>query len=129
MAMNYLTQYGITKQTGLDFEEIDITDKFQLEAQINTARRNYNKLLKTYDMIDENMIENQRKMKLKGKEVIERAGREGKRPNDLFSIDDDYIELEIEREALKTGKDMISAQMSFVNNDLRILNSALYNKF
>lgn len=126
--INYLTKYGITEHKN-EFEELDINDRMELESQINGVRQRYHKLLNVMDSIDTQILENQYNISKLSKKVIEQARIENKRPNDLFSVDDEYLELEFERDALKTGKEMIVSQINFVNNDLRILNSAFYNKF
>ena len=126
--LNYLLAYGVS-QKAPRFEEIDINDKMALESQINTTRKNYFDLLKLMDEIDGKLLEVKQKISAKSKTVIEDAKKQGVRPNELYSTDEDYLKLDFEREALMAGKEMISKQITFIQSDLRILNSTFYNKF
>lgn len=126
--LNYLLAYGVS-QKAPRFEEIDVTDKMALETQINAARTDYFKLLNIMDEIDEKLLDVKKRISYKSKYIIQKAREDGVRPNELYSLDDEYIELEYEQDALRAGKEMISSQITFIQNDLRILNNTFYNKF
>lgn len=126
--LNYLMAYGVSAKAPR-FEEIDINDKIAMEDQINGIRSDYFKLITLMDELDGKILDVKKRIKIKSKYIIEKARSEGLKPNELFSTDDEYIELEYELEALKAGKEMVASQISFAQNDLRILNSTFYSKF
>ena len=63
------------------------------------------------------------------KVLTEDAERENKRVNILLSTDVEYIELEAKRDALRAGLSMVKENLDQCRSDLRILNSAMYQKF
>lgn len=125
---DYLLSYGVERHTPA-YQELDIHDKLMLQDQINTARRGYFEMLQLMDEVQSKMLEVSERMKQESKRVMEQAGSEGVRPNSLFSQDDEYLSLEAKKEALSAGMNLITEQLNFYKNDLRILNSAFYAKF
>ena len=122
----YLVNYGIKKHT-FDYSDIDVNDRLMLQDQINEVRRNYSQLLKLLDDVQGKILECNAKLSKRSKELV--SENEGTRINVLLNQDDEYLTLEAEQQALKTGASMINAQIDFCKNDLRILNSVFYNKF
>lgn len=123
---DYLINYGIQKTT-IDYFDLDVNDRLQLEGQINLVRKNYNKLLTLLDDIQGKYLDCTAKLSKRAKELIGEGT--GTRNNNIFMSDDDYVSLEAEQQALKSGMNMINAQIDYCKNDLRILNSVFYNKF
>ena len=126
--LNYLLAYGVS-QKAPRFEEIDINDKLALEKQINTTRKKYFDLIGLMDEIDQKLLETKKQINYKSKDIIQEAKTKGIRPNELYSTDEEYLKLDYKQEALRAGKEMISKQITFIQSDLRILNSTFYNKF
>lgn len=119
----YLTHYGVQKQQ-MNYRDIDINDRLLLEEQINESRKQYSNLLNLLDEIQGKYIQCSAQMAIRSKEIISAGGK-----NSAFSTDDNYIELEAEMTALKSGMNMVNANIEYCKNDLRILNSVFYNKF
>lgn len=126
--LNYLIAYGVTADAPV-YDEIDIIDKQKLEEQLNVSRKRYMDLLSVMDDIDSKLLDVKRRIGSKSKSVLQEAKEKGVRPNELYSTDDDYMALEYEQDALRVGKEMVNAQIGFVQSDLKILNSTFYNKF
>lgn len=124
--LNYLVNYGVKKHT-LDYQDIDINDRLALQDQINEVRRNYSNLLALLDDVQGKYLDCTARLSIKSKEIIAEA--QGARTNAVFATNDEYLELEAEQLALKSGMNMINAQIDYCKNDLRILNSVFYNKF
>lgn len=124
--LDYLVNYGIQK-TNIDFDDIDINDRLQLQEQINTVRSNYKKLLNLLDDIQGKYLECSNDLSARTKELI--ISNEGVKNNSMFMMDDAYMVLEAKQEALKTGMSMVNSQIEYCKSDLRILNSVFYNKF
>lgn len=124
--LDYLTNYGIQKHS-IDYEDIDINDRLLLQDQINQARKNYSKLLSLLDDVHNKYLICIEKIAKRSKDVI--GQNSGTRLNNAFSTDDEYLTLDAEAQALKSGMTMINAQIDFYKNDLKILNSVFYNKF
>lgn len=127
--MHWLMQYGVKRQASVDYDDLDIHDKLMLEGQINKARKNCGQLLQLMDEIQEELVSVSRKMSLLVKRLTEDAERENKRVNILLSTDAEYIELEAKRDALRAGLSMVKENLDQCRSDLRILNSAMYQKF
>lgn len=123
---DYLVNYGIKKYQ-INHDDLDINDRLMLQEQINKVRKNYSSLLNLLDDVQERYLNVSKKLTNRSKEIIESSN--GARVNNIYSSDDEYISLEAEQQALKTGMQMINAQIDFCKNDLRILNSVFYNKF
>lgn len=123
---DYLVNYGIKKHQ-INHDDLDINDRLMLQEQINKVRKNYSSLLNLLDDVQERYLNVSKKLTNRSKEIIESSN--GTRVNNIYSSDDEYISLEAEQQALKTGMQMINAQIDFCKNDLRILNSVFYNKF
>ena len=126
--LDYLVNYGVKKHT-ISYEDVDINDRLALQDQINDVRRNYSKLLKLLDDVQGKYIDCKNRLSRKSKEIISDCKLQGIRANEVFATDDEYLELEAEAEALKSGLQMINNQIDFCKSDLRILNSVFYNKF
>ena len=124
--IDYLLNYGVKRNT-IDCQDLDVNDRLQLQDQINNARQNYSKLLELLDDIQGKYIDCSIRLSRKTKELIEQ--NEGVKNNSLFNCNDEYLALETEIQALKTGISMVNEQIDFYKNDLRILNSVFYNKF
>lgn len=124
--LNYLVNYGVKKHT-LDYQDIDINDRLALQDQINEVRRNYSNLLALLDDVQGKYLDCTARLSIKSKEIIAEA--QGARTNAVFATNDEYLELEAEQLALKSGMNMVNAQIDYCKNDLRILNSVFYNKF
>lgn len=124
--LDYLVNYGV-QHHAVRYEDIDITDKMQLQSQINEARKNYFNLLQLFDDVQGKFLDVQSRMAAKSKEII--AGSSGGRTNTAFAMDDEYIAMEAEQQALKAGMTMISSQIEFYKSDLKVLNSVSYTKF
>lgn len=127
--LEYLVNYGINRHN-VDYEDVDVNDRMALQDQINEKRREYHQLLELLDSIQDETIKCNRKLKEKTKEIIDDCTAKGERiTSATYSSDDDYLELETEKEALRMGANMVSNWIDFCKNDLRILNSVFYNKF
>lgn len=124
--LDYLINYGVERHV-VDYQDIDINDRLMLQEQINTVRKSYSKLLALLDDIQGKYLDVTSRLASKSKEII--TEYQGSRTNIAFNTNDDYIELEAEQQALKSGMNMINAQIDYCKNDLRILNSVFYNKF
>lgn len=124
--LDYLVNYGVQRHN-FDYQDIDINDRLMLQEQINTVRSNYSKLLTLFDSIQSKYLDCTAKLAKKSKEIIGES--QGVRNNTAFSTNDEYLELEAEQLALKSGMNMVNAQIDYCKNDLRILNSVFYNKF
>lgn len=124
--LDYLINYGV-KRHEFNYDDIDINDRLALQDQINTVRRNYSQLLSLLDDVQGKYLDCNARLAKKSKEIINEA--QGSRTNAVFATNDEYLELEAEQQALKSGMNMINAQIDYCKNDLRILNSVFYNKF
>lgn len=125
--LEYLVNYGVSKKN-LEYFDLDVTDKLQLQEQINNARKNYHELLILLDKVQHKYLECSAKLAKKAKELIENNDS-SVRTNILFSTNEEYLAIEAEQQALKAGINMINNQIDYYKNDLRILNSIFYNKF
>lgn len=123
---DYLINYGIKNHT-ISYEELDVIDKMQLQDQINKVRREYYDLLKLLDEVQSKNLEITKKLSNRSKELI--SENITSRTNVILNSDDEYIELESEQLALKSGISMINNQLEFCKTDLKILQSVFYNKF
>lgn len=124
---DYLVNYGIQRHT-FDYSDIDVNDRMALQDQINKVRRDYSDLLLLLDDIQGKILDCNERLSKRSKEII--SNSEGSRGiNSILNNDDEYLTLEAEQQALKTGASMVNAQIDFCKNDLRILNSVFYNKF
>lgn len=90
-------------------------------------RKNYSNLLSLLDDVQGKSLDCTSRLSKKSKEIISESTNS--RNNSLFTTNDEYLEIEAEMQALKSGMNMINAQIDFCKNDLRILNSVFYNKF
>ena len=124
--LDYLINYGIKNHT-ISYEELDVIDKMQLQDQINKVRREYYDLLKLLDEVQSKNLEITKKLSNRSKELI--SENITSRTNVILNSDDEYIELESEQLALKSGISMINNQLEFCKTDLKILQSVFYNKF
>ena len=124
--LEYLINYGVKKHT-VDHSDIDINDRLALQDQINQVRRNYSDLLSLFDDVQSKSLDCTARLSRKSKEIISEG--QGTRNNAAFITNDEYLEIDAEMQALKSGMTMINAQIDFCKNDLRILNSVFYNKF
>lgn len=125
--LEYLINYGIGKHT-VKYEDVDVIDKMNLQEQINKIRKDYYDLLNLLDEVQEKFLECNAKISRRTKEIISENVGSSMR-NSVFSSDEEYVALEAEQTALKTGISMINNQIEFCKSDLRILNSVFYNKF
>lgn len=124
---DYLVNYGIQKHS-VNYEEIDINDRLLLQDQINSARKNYSKLISLLDDVHNKYLNCASKMsKITKRITLENVGV--RTTNSHFATDDEYMSLDAELQALKSGMAMINTQIDFYKNDLKILNSVFYNKF
>lgn len=126
--LDYLTNYGIKRHT-VDYNDIDINDRMMLQDQVNGVRQNYSKLLELADNIQDKILEVSKDISKRTKEIIQESKIQNIKANEMFSTDEDYLSLEIELQALKSGLSMVNNQIEFCKSDLRILNSVFYNKF
>lgn len=124
--LDYLVNYGV-KKFEVDYDDIDINDRLMLQDQINAVRKNYSSLLALMDDVQGKYLDCCARLAQKSKEIL--GDVSGNRTNIALKTDEDYIALEAEQEALKTGIYMIKDQIDYCKNDLRILNSVFYNKF
>lgn len=126
--LDYLVNYGVKKHS-VNYEDIDVNDRLALQDQINEVRRNYSNLLKLLDDVQGKYLDCKNRLSRKSKEIISDCKVQGIRANEVFATDDDYLSLEAEEQALKSGLQMINNQIEYCKSDLRILNSVFYNKF
>lgn len=126
MMLEYLIDYGIQKQP-MEFEELDINDRMELQHQINSTRKSYLKLLNLYNDIQGKFIDANSELSQRTKDLI--SNSDGQRGNKIFNTDQEYIKLEAKIDALKAGMGMVQSQIDYYKSDLRILNSVFYNKF
>lgn len=124
--LDYLINYGIKNHT-ISYEELDVIDKMQLQDQINKVRKEYYDLLKLLDEVQSKNLEITKKLSNRSKKLI--SENITSRTNVILNSDDEYIELESEQLALKSGISMINNQLEFCKTDLKILQSVFYNKF
>jgi hypothetical protein len=131
--LNYLIDYGInqSKKNKETFEELDINDREALQGQINNARKEYRDLLVLVDTINDKLLHAQKILNERTKSIIQEStsNPSNLKRNDIFSTDDEYLELDAEISAYKAGIQMINNRIDFCKSDLRILNSVFYNKF
>lgn len=123
--LEYLIQYGF-KRTDMGFSDLDITDKTRLESQINDVRRNIHDMLLLSDDIQARLLAVNAKMSERSRELLSSTTT---RANIVLACDSVYCAFEAERDALKAGATMVNAQVNSLQADLKILQSALYNKF
>lgn len=123
---DYLINYGVQKHS-FDYSDIDVNDRMALQDQINDVRRNYSQLLILLDDIQGKIINCNNEISQIIKQVSVENG--GSRLNSILNQNEEYVKLDAELQALKTGASMVNAQIDFYKNDLRILNSVFYNKF
>lgn len=124
--LEYLVNYGVKSHT-FNIEDVDIFDVQRIQAQINEVRNKYKQLIILLDEVQGKHLEVTAQMSKLAKNLIESNG--GVRSNNIFSNNDDYLELEAQEAAYKAGMNMINASIEFYKSDLRILNSTFYNKF
>ncbi len=123
---DYLINYGVQKHS-FDYSDIDVNDRMALQDQINNVRRNYSQLLILLDDIQGKIINCNNEISQIIKQVSVENG--SSRLNSILNQNEEYVKLDAELQALKTGASMVNAQIDFYKNDLRILNSVFYNKF
>ena len=126
MALEYLMNYGV-KQHTMDYADLDVNDRMELQDQINKSRREYYDLLQLLDEVQFKLLNCNKRLTERTKELLAESGNS--RINSILSSDDIYVGLDTEAQALKTAISMINDQIDFCKNDLRILNSVFYNKF
>lgn len=124
--LDYLINYGVKRHV-IEYEDIDITDKLNLQDQINKVRKEYFQLLSLLDDVQKRYLDVTNSLSKRSKELIQE--NTSSRNNAIFSSDDEYVSLEYEQLALKNGMNMINSQIEFCKSDLKILNSVFYNKF
>ena len=126
--LNYLIKYGISCQNNDDFNDLDINDRLVLQEQINRVRKNQMKLIKLTDDIQDKIINVQNEIRQLTSEIV-KNNPDTRNRNDLFNTNDDYLELEAQLDAFKSGLSIVNQQIDMCKSDLRILNSVFYNKF
>ena len=124
----WLSNYGVARHQ-FKVEDLDINDKVTLQEQINGARKSWSELIQLLDDIQGKYVEVSSKISKLVKKITEKAAVDGTRVNALLAVDEEYIALEAEQKALSAGLSMVNAQIEFHRNDLRVLNSAFYQKF
>jgi hypothetical protein len=128
--IEYLMNYGVKgvqKQSSFKFEDLNVDDRLALQDQINMVRKRYFQLMEVLDDVQARLLAVSKRIAQRSKLLIESNG--ATRSNAIFQSDNEYLEADAEREALKAGMKMINEQLDFYKNDLRILNSVFYNKF
>ena len=126
MALDYLLNYGV-KQHTMEYTDLDVNDRLELQGQINKSRKEYFELLELLDEVQFKLLNCNKNLTERTKELLAESGNS--RINSILSSDDIYTALDTEAQALKTAISMINDQIDFCKNDLRILNSVFYNKF
>lgn len=129
--LQWLVRYGVDRQRSfeIEFQELDIHDKLALERQINDMRRNCHQLLSLMDEIQGKLVDVKRRIALHVKDVTVQVNLHGGKINQELNQDDKYVELEAERDALSAGLSLVQNELDQCRSDLRILNSAMYQKF
>lgn len=127
--LDYLINYGV-KRHNVEYMDVDVNDRLALQDQINRVRKEYNQLLFLLDDIEGKLLDCNRRLRERTKEIIDNCVNKGEKATTAtYSSDDIYTAIETERDALKTGASMVSNHIDYCKNDLRILNSVFYNKF
>lgn len=126
--LNYLIKYGVHCQNNDDFNDLDINDRLVLQEQINRVRKNQMKLIKLTDDIQDKIINVQNEIRQLTSEIV-KNNPDTRNRNDLFNTNGDYLELEAQLDAFKSGLSIVNQQIDMCKSDLRILNSVFYNKF
>lgn len=124
--LEYLIEYGVEKHN-FNIDEVDINDRLALQEQINHARFSCHKLLVLADEIQNKILECSKKLGQRSKKLI--LENNSSRINQVLNSDDEYLTLDAELQALKSGLNMVNSEINFYQTDLRILNSVFYNKF
>lgn len=125
--LEYLINYGVSKKD-FDIDDIDIEDKAVLESQINKCRKKISEYIVLKDSVQAKYIEVSRKISNKSKAIIESLESPSMKSN-AFATDEEYLELDAEKEAYKISIGMIDNMINFYQTDLQVLRSTFYSKF
>ena len=125
--LEYLINYGVSKKD-FDIDDIDIEDKAVLESQINKCRKKISEYIVLKDSVQAKYIEVYRKISNKSKAIIESLESPSMKSN-AFATDEEYLELDAEKEAYKISIGMIDNMINFYQTDLQVLRSTFYSKF
>ncbi len=125
--LEYLINYGVSKKD-FDIDDIDIEDKAVLESQINKCRKKISEYIVLKDSVQAKYIEVCRKISNKSKAIIESLESPSMKSN-AFATDEEYLELDAEKEAYKISIGMIDNMINFYQTDLQVLRSTFYSKF
>lgn len=125
--LEYLINYGVSKKD-FDIDDIDIEDKAVLESQINRCRKKISEYIVLKDSVQAKYIEVSRKISNKSKAIIESLESPSMKSN-AFATDEEYLELDAEKEAYKISIGMIDNMINFYQTDLQVLRSTFYSKF
>lgn len=125
--LEYLINYGVSKKD-FDIDDIDIEDKAVLESQINKCRKKISEYIVLKDSVQAKYIEVSRKISNKSKVIIESLESPSMKSN-AFATDEEYLELDAEKEAYKISIGMIDNMINFYQTDLQVLRSTFYSKF
>lgn len=126
--MESLMNYGVNTHK-FEIQDLDVNDRLALEDQINFARRKYAELIGVLDDVQQKMVENNKSLSERSTFLSEKAINEGTPVSKLINADSEYQTYDAKQVAFKTGLNIVTEQMDFYKNDLRILNSVFYNKF
>lgn len=129
MLLQHLMDFGenVPKEVDLNYD-LDITDKENLETQINIARKSYRDLIAIHDELQGQYLKIKSQYGDKSREII--VENENKTTRlDVLKTDDDLALLSEKVEAIKESLKIIGMQIDFVKSDLALLRSSMYNKF
>ena len=134
MMLKYLLQFNVNADISEAEEinellnsEIDINDRIMIQEQINNSRKAYRKLIVLFDNLQNDLFENENKLNKLMRNVYLNCDNRVD-ASKIMQTDPEIIAVKEAIEALKMSMKTVSNHMDLVKSDLRILNSAMYNK-
>ena len=132
--LKYLLQFNVNADISEAEEinellnsEIDINDRIMIQEQINNSRKAYRKLIVLFDNLQNDLFENENKLNRLMRNVYLNCDNRVD-ASKIIQTDPEIIAVKEAIEALKMSMKTVSNHMDLVKSDLRILNSAMYNK-
>ena len=132
--LKYLLQFNVNADISEAEEinellnnEIDINDRIMIQEQINNSRKAYRKLILLFDNLQNDLFDNENKLNKLMRNVYLNCDNRVD-ASKIMQTDPEIIAVKETIEAIKMSMKTVSSHMDLVKSDLRILNSAMYNK-
>lgn len=116
-------------ELGLEYQDIDITDKTILESQFNYTRNSYYNCIKKLNSINNEISKKKKLIYEIKKKLYQNPEINNKSIPAILAADDDYLEITYEIEAYEKAEKIVQEELTFLKSDLRILSNSMYTKF